>query len=233
MDGQSKTLNPVYKCQYCEKEFRRESTLAAHLCENKRRYQQKNERGVQLGLQAYLRFYELTQGSAQFKTYDDFAGSPYYGAFVKFGRYCVNIKCVNFVAFTDWLLKNNKKLDHWARDSLYTEWLLSYIKKESVQDALERSLLTMQEWADENTSQFNHYFLYANANKVCYHISTGRVSPWVIYNSGTGVAWLEKLNEEQIGMIIEWIDPDYWARKFQDYLADTEWIKTVLQDSKL
>ena len=220
-------------CKFCEKKFSRLSTLSVHLCENKRRYQQKNERGVQFGLQAYLRFYELTQGSAQFKTYDDFASSPYYGAFVKFGRYCVNVKCINFVAFTDWLLKNNKKLDHWAKDSLYSEWLQSYVKKEAVQDALERSLLTMQEWADENNSQFNHYFLYANANKVCYHISTGRVSPWVIYNSATGVAWLEDLNEEQIAMIIEWIDPDYWSRKFQDYLADTEWVKTVLQDSKL
>ena len=220
-------------CKYCEKKFSRLSTLSVHLCENKRRHQQKNERGVQFGLQAYLRFYELTQGSAQFKTYDDFASSPYYGAFVKFGRYCVNVKCVNFLAFTDWLLKNNKKLDHWAKDSLYSEWLQAYVKKEAVQDALERSLLTMQEWADENSSQFNHYFLYANANKVCYHISTGRISPWVIYNSATGVEWLERLNEEQIAIVIEWIDPDYWSRKFQDYLADTEWVKTVLGDSKL
>ena len=233
MDGLNKTSSPAYKCQYCEKEFRRESTLTAHSCENKRRYQQQSEKGVLLGLQAYLRFYELTQGSAQFKSYDDFAASPYYGAFVKYGRYCVGVKCVNFLSFTEWLLKNNKKLDQWPRDALYQEWLLVYAKKEAVQDALERSLLTMQEWADENASQFDHYFLYANANKVCYHISTGRISPWVIYNSASGVAFLEQLNEEQIAMIIPWIDPDHWARKFQDYLSDTEWIKTIMADSNV
>ena len=69
-------------CQYCEKLFRRESSLGVHLCEAKRRYQERDEVGVQIGLQAYLRFYEITQGSARLKNFDDFARSPYYRAFV-------------------------------------------------------------------------------------------------------------------------------------------------------
>ena len=51
-----------YKCKYCEREFRKESTLAVHLCEQKRRYQEEKEVGVQIGLQSYLRFYTMTQG---------------------------------------------------------------------------------------------------------------------------------------------------------------------------
>ena len=62
----------MYKCRYCEKDFSKESTLAVHLCEPKRRWQQEKETGVQLGLRAYLRFYEITQGSAKLKSYDDF-----------------------------------------------------------------------------------------------------------------------------------------------------------------
>jgi len=95
----------TYQCQYCKKDFQRESSLAVHLCEAKRRRQEQNERGVQLGLQAYLRFYETTQGSAKLKTFDDFAESPYYRAFVKFGRYCVNIRAINPARFIDWVLK--------------------------------------------------------------------------------------------------------------------------------
>ena len=52
------------------------------MCEPKRRFQEQDERGVQLGLHAYLKFYELTQGSAKLKTFDDFATSPYYRAVV-------------------------------------------------------------------------------------------------------------------------------------------------------
>ena len=77
----------TYKCRYCEKSFAKESTLAVHLCEQKRRWQQEKEVPVQLGLKAYLRFYEVTQGSARLKSYADFVSSPYYNAFVKHGRY--------------------------------------------------------------------------------------------------------------------------------------------------
>lgn len=222
--------NQIYKCRYCEKQFRKESTLAVHLCWQKSRWQQEKETGVQLGLKAYLRFYEITQGSARLKSYEDFSASPYYNAFVKFGRYSVDIRSVNFINHTEWLLKNNKKIDHWCRDSLYEEWLQGYIKKEAVQDALERGLTEMQKYTDEteDLTQFNYYFHHGNANRICHHISSGRISPWVVYHCKSGVDFLENLREDQIGMIMPWIDPDFWQKKFSDYLADAEWAKHVL-----
>lgn len=228
--------SPTYKCRYCDKEFRRESTLTAHLCEQKRRYQQQTETGVQLGMQSYLRFYELTQGSAKFKSYDDFAKSPYYNAFVKFGRYMVGIRCVNTQSFTEWLIKNNKKLDYWCKDSLYTEWLHDYMRRENVQDALERALKEMQDYADEHqdlAGGFRDYFRYGNTNRIIHHITTGRISPWVVYNCDSGVDFLGSLHEDQVALVITWIDPDYWQRKFHDYIADTEWCKMVLTEAGL
>ena len=226
----------MYSCKYCNKEFKKESTLAAHLCEPKRRYQQQNETGVQLGFKAYLRFYELTQGSAKLKTYEDFVASPYYMAFVKFGRHLVAIRCINTGSFIDWLLKNNKKIDYWTKDTMYSEWMREYLKKENVKDALERALKEMQDLADEDSrldGKFNDYFRRANANRICQHIANGRISAWIVFNCASGVEFLETLNEEQLGMIIEWIDPDYWQRKFTDYMADTEWTKHILKQAGL
>ena len=226
----------MYTCKYCNKEFKKESTLAAHLCEPKRRHQQQNETGVQLGFKAYLRFYELTQGSAKLKTYEDFVASPYYMAFVKFGRYLVAIRCINTGSFIDWLLKNNKKIDYWTKDTLYSEWMRDYLKKENVKDALERALKEMQDLADNDSrlaGKFNDYFRQANTNRVCQHIANGRISAWIVFNCASGVEFLETLNEEQLGMIIEWIDPDYWQRKFTDYMADTEWTKHILKQAGL
>ena len=226
----------TYKCRYCEKEFRKERTLAAHLCEQKRRWQQEKETGVQLGLRAYLRFYETTQGSARLKSYEDFVTSPYYNAFVKFGRYMVGIRAINSQHFTDWLLKNNKKIDQWCKDSFYEEWLHEYLKKESPQDALERALKEMQDYADthpELKNGFLDYFRYGNSNRICHHIVTGRVSPWIIYSCDTGVEFLGNLDEGQVAILIHWIDPDFWQRKFKDYVADTEWCKHVLGQAGL
>jgi len=229
-------LSNTFKCRYCDKAFAKESTLAVHLCEPKRRWQQEREVGVQLGLKAYLRFYEVTQGSARLKTYEDFVSSPYYNAFVKYGRYCQSIRCVNFTNFLDWLLRNNKKIDHWCKDSMYTEWIHEYLRKEAVQDALERALKEMQTYADDHPelrNGFTDYFKYGNSNRVCYHISTGRISPWIVYNCDSGVEFLDGLTEEQIQIILPWIDPDFWQRKFKDYLADTEWVKDILEKAGL
>lgn len=225
-----------FECQYCGKGFVKETTLFSHLCEQKRRAQQQNETGVQLGFRAYLRFYETTQGSTKTKTYDDFASSPYYTAFVKFGRHLVGIRAVHPLNFIDWLLKNNKKLDYWTKEEMYSTWLHEYLKKEAVQDALERALKEMQEYADshpELKNGFTDYFRYGNSNRICYHISTGRISPWVVFGCNSGVDFLDGLNEEQLGMIMPWIDPDYWQRKFKDYMADTEWVKSILEAAGL
>jgi hypothetical protein len=232
MDGMTNVSKSTYKCRYCDKGFLKESTLAVHLCEQKRRWQQEKETGVQLGLKAYLRFFEVTQGSAKLKSYTDFVVSPYYNAFVKFGRYCQSIRCVNFANYLDWLLKNNKKLDNWCSDKLYSEWLPEYLKREAVQDALERGLKEMQDYADANPelkNGFTDYFRYGNSNRVIHHISTGRISPWIVYNCDSGVGFLSSLTEEQVGLVLTWIDPDFWQRRFTDYMADAEWVKDILQ----
>ena len=233
--GMTSESKPSYKCRYCDKEFRKETTLTSHLCEQKRRAQQQNETGVQFGYKAYLQFYQSTQGTKS-KSYEDFATSPYYSAFTKYGRYLVSIRAVNTASFTDWLLKNNKKLDYWCKDSLYSEWLSDYIRKEAPQDALERALKEMQQYADdppELQNGFTDYFRYGNANRIIHHISTGRISPWIVFNCATGIEFLDQLTEDQVGLILPYIEPDYWQRKFKDYLADTEWVKDILSKAKL
>jgi len=226
------TLNEnSVKCKFCQKSFRKESTLAVHNCPPKRRHMEQSERGVQLGFQAYLRFFEMTQGSAKNKTNAEFMTSPFYNAFVAFGRHLFNIQAINPRAFTEWVIKNNKKLDQWTKDSYYEEYLFAYLRKENIQDALERALKLAQAWADENNSQFNHYFLYASPNLICRDITNGRISPWVIFNCDSGKEFLGKLNTEQVEIIFKWIDPDSWARKFKDYAADTLWMQNILKEA--
>ena len=75
MVGTINKLKQTYKCKYCEREFARESTLDVHVCEQKKRFQHKNDSGNRIGFQNYLKFYEVTQGSAKTKTFDDFADS--------------------------------------------------------------------------------------------------------------------------------------------------------------
>ena len=218
----------TYVCQYCRRDFVKENSLLIHSCEPRRRRQEQSERGVQLGLQAYLKFYELTQGSARLKTFDDFADSPYYRAFVKFGRYCVDIRAINPARFIEYVLKQNKKIDHWCRDSIYTEYLLDYLRVENVNDALARAIEFGITWQEQTSNPAHDCLRYGNSNAMCHAITTGRISPWIIYNSESGQQFLSELSTEQIAMIWSYIDSDFWMKKFQDYPADQEYAKDIL-----
>ena len=212
----------------------KESTLVAHMCEPKRRAKNQNDPDAQMGFNAYLRFYENTQGSAKLKTYEDFSSSQFYTAFVKFGRHCRGIRCVNFRSFVDWLLTNNKKLDQWTKDVFYAEWLQQYLRKENVDDAIERAFKEMQEYAENDArleQDFSKYFTQGASNRICHHIINGRVSPWIVFNCNSGIEFLSTLNEEQLAMIMPFIDPDFWQHKFKDYVADVEYVKNILEQA--
>jgi hypothetical protein len=219
----------MYECRYCKKSFVKETSLAVHMCEPKRRYQEQDERGVQLGLYSYLRFYELTQGSAKLKTFDDFAQSPYYRAFVKFGRYCVAVHAVNPDRFVEWLLKHNKKIDHWCHDTVYTEYLIEYLRVENVNDALARAIEYGISWSEKNNHPAEDCLRFGNTNAAVYAVTAGRISPWILYNCDSGQKFLSELDATQIAMIWPYIDSEVWMKKFADYVADQEYVKDMLQ----
>lgn len=232
-EARSVTDKP-FICKYCTRGFSKEKTLFSHSCEQKRRWLQEKDKHVQLGLQAYLRFYSRTQGSnGAKKTYGDFVNSPYYNAFVKFGTHLVGIRAINISKFIDWVIDKNIKLDQWCYDKHYQEYLVAHLKVESWQDAIARSLTTMETWADEQSVQLNSYFFSANKNKICQHIVYGRVSTWVLFNCDTGVNFLSKISQEQLAMIYEYIDPDFWKKNFIKHHQETAIVKSALKEAGL
>lgn len=187
-----------FVCQYCGHGYTKESTLVVHVCEQKRRALAKTERHVVLGFDTYNRFYKLSQNAKGDKTYEEFCKSPYYNAFVKFGSFVSNVNPLYPDRFIDYVIKSGVKLDHWCREELYDKYVVDLIKTEPVEVALERSINHMVKWAEDNQSQWNHYFLYVSLNRAVFDVRDGKVSPWVILNSPNGKSMLKKFNDEQL-----------------------------------
>ena len=222
-----------YKCGYCDKEFAREKTLAVHVCEQKRRYMSKNEKHVQLAMLTYQRFYEISQKTSAKKTFDDFASSPYYNAFVKFGSFLSNTAPIYPERFIDFVIKSGVKLDHWCRDELYDTYISELIKIEPAEGAIQRTIQTMMDWADANFAPWNHYFSYANLNRITHHIKEGKISPWVILNSKSGKDMLQKMNDEQLEIVEPFIDPQFWLKRFKKLPADVELVKDLVKEAEI
>ncbi len=226
-------VSQSYTCQYCNHKFTKEKTLAVHVCEQKRRALAKTERHVVLGFETYNKFYKLTQNAKQDKTYEDFARSPYYNAFVKFGSFVSNVNPLYFDKFIDYVIRSGTKLDHWCRDELYDKYVVDLIKTEPVEVALERSIKHMMDWAENNQSVWNHYFLYVSLSRATYDIKDGKISPWLLLHSPNGKELLRKLSDEQLSAISNIIDPQYWMNKFKKLPADAELVKQVVKESNI
>lgn len=202
-----------FKCEFCEKEFVKENTLLKHVCESKRRWQDKDKRGNQLGFQAWVRFYSK-HTSKKKKEYTDFVKSSYYSAFVKFGNYCVDAQVMNVPRYVDYLLKEKISIDLWNRDSSYTKFIIDYCKVEDPLDAIARSIETTVQLARIEKIQTKDVLRYGNVNRICFEITKGKISPWMLYQSNSGLSFLEKLDNTQQKMILDYINPEQWALKF-------------------
>jgi hypothetical protein len=223
-------LDQPYNCVHCGKSFMKEKTLVAHMCERKRRALQQSEKRVQAGFMAFNRFWQLTQNAKVLKTYDNFADSSYYNAFVKFGSFVNNVNPLYPDRFIDYVIKSGVKLDHWCRDELYDKYLFEILKVEPVESAVQRSITTMMEWADEHNAEFSHYFNYVSLNKAVHDIRNGHISAWVVLNSSSGQTMIRNMSDEQLDMIAPAFDVPYWLRRFKEVPADVALVKEICRE---
>ena len=204
-----------FSCEFCGRGFQRETTMIKHLCESKRRWQDKDLPGNRIGFQSWVEFYKKNTNSKKQKTYVDFVKSAYYIAFVKFGHYCIGIKCINVNRYANWLLKNQIKIDSWCSDTNYNKFLIQFLKEEDALDAIARSIETTIALAKEEKVQSKDYLRYGNRNRICHLVTNGKISPWMLYQSESGVELLEAIDSGQQMLILEYINPEQWAIKFK------------------
>lgn len=220
-----------YGCEFCKREFARESTVAKHICEYKHRWLEKDRRGNQIGFQSWMQFYKKNTGSRKHNTYEEFIRSAYYIAFVKYGTFCVDINALNIPRFTEWLLKNQIKIDSWCSDSTYTRYLIEYLRHEDPLDAIARSIETTIEKAEKEGIRSCDYLRYGNPNSICYQVTLGKISPWMLYHSDSGSRFLDTLNPDHVKIIIDYINPEQWALKFKKNIDDVNKVKELLREA--
>lgn len=220
-------------CKWCEKEFRNERTLSAHMCPKKRRWADREMTHVRLGFRVFQMFYELSTTASKPKSMEDFIRSQYYEAFVKFGRSCVRNEYLEPEKFAEWLIKNGKKLADWSKDSLYDEFLLDYVKKETGIRALERSVLYLAEWSKDNDVEWQDYFKIVSTPRAVHDIRAAKISPWLLYLSDTGRELLTRFNDEQIKMINHIIDAKFWFKVFAKNTEEVEEVKSACEAARI
>lgn len=228
MGSKKQTVIEQNKCSYCGKVFVHEKSLVNHACVKKMRFLDKDSLHCRLAFASYDKFYRMALKTNKPKTMDNFINSHYYLEFVKFGRYLIDNNIMSPELFLDFCIKNGLKLKDWFKPSVYELYLRELNKKESPEKGVERTILLMKQWSDQTGNNYNDFFRLIEPNLFINYVKQGRISPWIIYNSNSGRIMLEeRLNDDQLSIILEWIDPDYWKKKFLVNKKDKEFFKKL------
>ncbi len=222
-------MEQKFECKFCGHKFHKESTLATHMCVKKQRHLDLNTAGSRFGFRAFQRFYTLTTNSKKIKTHQDFIDSAYYIDFVKFGNHLDLLRPVHIDQYIDFVILSGLKMPKWTTDPVYELYIENLVKTEPPASAAERTIQTILDWSEKNTSDFKQFFSNISANEAAYLVKTGRISPWVLYLCETGSSLMERFNEDHAKMIGPTIDPGFWMRKFKKADDDVDYIRSMLE----
>ena len=185
---------------------------------------------------AWSRFYELNsqlkkQGTK--RSYREFIDSKYYIAFVKFAKQIVDLNAISPDKFIDYVIKNNLPLDKWTHDAVYEKYVDETIKTESPEEALARTIMLMIQWSEQTGESWANFFKLVNTNQATHWIKTGKISPWVLYNTDSADDLLTRCTQEQINIIAKVAKPGPWKVKFNRHKASADWIRKTLSEAGL
>jgi len=219
----------TFTCEFCKKSFSKESTLAVHMCEKKRRWFNREEKYVRIGHNAYRMFYQLQFPGKTLPTYEKFMNSRQYIDFTKFGKYIIDLNVIRPESFIEFVIKMALPIRDWQAPHVYERYVREISKKETPIAALERNILLMEQWAQDTGEPWIDFFKKINSNLAVSWIRNGRISPWIIYTSKSANDLFIRMNDEQLSLIKEYIEPSFWKAKVKLNKEDVAWLKKELE----
>ena len=162
------------------------------------------------------------------KTVDDFIRSADYIGFVKFANYLIELRPVEGDKFVHWLFKMGVKLTDWTKPGTYQLYVQEAAKKETAERALERAIILMNTWAEQTGNKWEEFFQKVAPATGMNMITTGRISPWIIYSTNEAQDLLDRMEPGQIDTITKHVDTEWWKNKIRQNKKSAQWINTTM-----
>lgn len=225
----------TFKCGYCGKEYKRESSLIRHNCEKKKRALLRDTREAKVALDMWLRFRKFARipYKKTLQPYDAFSESKEFSAFVDFAKYVIEVQPLKPDEFVDDLLKQAVPLRDWKTHKVRIAWTHKCLRTEHPDTAIERSIATITKWAQDTNEDWRQFFTKVSTQRALLMIETGRISPWFIYAASTKASLLDRFSDDEFMHLYEYINPQIWNAKKLKYKEDFARIENVFMENGL
>lgn len=228
---QKKATQQEYKCGYCGKVYKRESSLVKHMCKQKQRVLLRDTKEAKVALDIWLRFRKFARlpYKKNLQPYEAFAQSGEFQGFVDFGKYLIETQIIEHDKFIDKLLMDSVPIKQWTSHAVRKAWIKSVIFREHPDTAIARSIHAIQEWADNTGNEWQDFFKDVSTQRALLWIETGKISPWFIHAASTREELIGRFNDDEIQHIFEFLDPGVWGPKKVKYKVDYDAICGVFE----
>lgn len=225
----AKNKTREFECDFCDKSFVKESSFAAHSCAKKMRWLDKDNKNSVLGYITYKRFFQLTGMSRRELTFKTFIESKLYSDFLKFGMWINDASIVDAQAYTDYLIKGSFKLRDWTKSSIYEGYLREYLFKERPMDGLERTIVWINSWCEENETAIENFFNGVSTFKIVDVLRNGKISPWLFFVCDNSYILLDRLDASQWQLLGGLLDGKVWTMKIKKHKKEVEECKAMMR----
>jgi hypothetical protein len=152
---------------------------------------------------------------------------------MKVSKHIIDLNLDKPEEFVRFVLKNAIKIDDWCKAVVYETYVKDRTKKETVERAIERSVLNMKAWAEKTGFDWESYFQQVSTPEAVQDIRMGRISPWCTFATDQGSRLIDRFEPGQIQKLIEYIEPQSWRVKVKRQQQDADWVQQVFNEARI
>jgi hypothetical protein len=210
--GQGSRANN-FVCVYCNKPFLREAAYLDHVCTQMQRHQKMK---TSEGMSAWIAYgLWMKAMGKKVPPQASFTVSQYYQSFIKFAALVQQVKTIDMEEFIRHMVKLGIPPVIWTNNAIYEEWIRSSTEERSPLKAVKQSCLFLLNLADRAEINVEEIFDHITSPQVSDWIRTGKVTPWLLFNSQKFKSWYTGLEEDDKDELSKVLDPSEWMEKIR------------------
>lgn len=222
--GQS--IEARYTCKACHRVFVQESKFLAHQCKQMKREEElKSPEG-----QAAWHFYSLWLRTMKRMPppAHSFLTSKFFRTFVNFVQFCKRVNLPKPDKFIWLMVQKNFPPTMWMNDDVYVMYIEFIDRKLTPTAQVKISMDTLIGIADKHGIEISEVFTKVKGPEIIQMLRTRQLSPWLLLTSRKfKKLYATEVTADHKIQIDQFIRPEYWGSKFDEYEEDVEKFKEL------
>ena len=221
----------MHHCSYCKKSYNNITWYEKHLlsCKIKKRYTRRNTPQTVYAMFLYSEWWE-TYYLKKNLTFNEFIKLKEYNLFMDLAKFFIDTDIKDGSDYLIWVTTKKIPSKHWISKDTYKSFSDEFIDRESSEDAFDRFITHIEEWAKNREENWYQYLDLATNTRIVNDIEKNKISPWIFLSISQAKFRIRALPDEYFDIISDSINLDYWDRKISLNMPSVSSLNGIWQE---